>query len=63
MSSLSMEVAVHRLVIKPQAKRKSSPPIEIEIISKIKELKKTKVIQEVQYWEWIANIVPLKKNG
>ena len=69
MSGLSMEVAVHRLTVKPharpiaQVKRKYSPSIEAQIVFKIEKLKKAKFIREVQYLEWIANIVPVKKKN
>lgn len=69
MHGLSMEVTIHHLVVKfyihlvAQVKRKYSPPIEGQIVLEIKNLKRVKFIQEVQYPEWITNIVPLKKKS
>lgn len=70
MSSLVLEVAVHRLIIDPdlklvkQMQRRFRLELQDQITAKVDKLIKAGFSMEVRYPTWLVNIVPIqKKNG
>jgi len=70
MTSISPDVITHRLNIDPkikpirQKRRKFAPERNIVINNEIQKLLDMKMIREVMYPEWLANVVVVpKKNG
>lgn len=68
MPGLSPKVALHHLAIKTsmkpvkQTKRKFSPGVASLVAAEITKLREARFIRELQYPEWSANIVHVKKN-
>lgn len=46
-----------------QSQRKYHPDLEGQIKEKVEKLRKAGFIRPIQYPEWLANIVPVKKNN
>lgn len=66
---LNPSIAVHHLAVKKgvrpvkQAQRRFRPELIPQIEAEVNKLIKAGFIREVQYPEWIANIVPVKKKN
>ena len=69
MPGLNPSIALHHLAVKKgvrpfkQAQRRFWPELIPQIETEVNELIEAGFIHEVQYPEWIANIVPVKKKN